>query len=143
MKPLNGLRLILGILRTQAVYRCAQGDKLGVVVPIGTGLRRTTTCPGDGVPRCRPAERLLIRTSRSWVAIDDEPRSTFLGQTDHQPGRSPQGAEPLSSDGRCTYTTWSRNAKSSLRHDKIWGSGLFWLCRCCARASLLASCKSA
>src|SRR5262249_51316953 len=90
MKPLNGLRLILGILRTQAVYRCAQGGKLGVVVPIGTGLRRTTTCPGDGVPRCRPTRRLLIRASRTWVAIDDEPRSTFLGQIDHQPGSSPQ-----------------------------------------------------
>src|SRR5215472_15358685 len=90
MKPLDGLRLTLGILRTQAVYRCAQGGKLGVVVPIGTALRRTTTCPGDGVPRCRPAGRLLIRASRSWVAIDDEPQSTFFGQIDQQPGSSPQ-----------------------------------------------------
>src|SRR5262245_58447374 len=91
MKPLNGLRLILGILRTQAVYRCAaQGGKVGVVVAIGTGLRRTTTRPRDGVPRCRPARRLLIRASRTWVAIDDEPRSTFLGQIDHQPGSSHQ-----------------------------------------------------
>src|SRR5215475_3972229 len=90
MKPLDGLRLILGILRTQAVYRCAHGGKLSVVVAIGTGLRRTTTCPGDGVPRCYPTRRLLIRASRSWVAIDDEPRSTFFGQIDHHPGSSPQ-----------------------------------------------------
>src|SRR5215470_13999685 len=85
MKPLNGLRLILGILCTQAVYRCAHGGKLSVVVAIGTGLRRTATRPGDGVPRCYPARRLLIRASRSWVAIDDEPRSTFFGQIDLQP----------------------------------------------------------
>src|SRR5262245_7312888 len=90
MKPLDGLRLILGILRTQAVYRCAHGGKLSVVVAIGTGLRRTATRPGDGVPRCYPARRLLIRASRSWVAIDDEPRSTFFGQIDLQPGSSPQ-----------------------------------------------------
>src|SRR5215470_16652944 len=95
MKPLNRLRLILGSLGTQAVYRCAQGGKLDVVVLIGTGLRRTTACPGDGVPCCRPARRLLIRASRSWVAIDDEPRSTFsrstfFGQIDQQPGSSPQ-----------------------------------------------------
>src|SRR5262247_3136892 len=90
MEPLNGLRLILGILRTQAVYRCAQGGKLGVVVPIGTGLRRTTTCPGDGVPRCQAPGRLLIGAPRSWVAINDQPRSTFLGQIDHQLGSSPQ-----------------------------------------------------
>src|SRR5215471_5099141 len=90
MKPLNRLRLILGILRTQAVYRCAHGGKLSVVVAIGTGLRCTATCPGDGVPRCYPARRLFIRASRSWVAIDDEPRSTFFGQIDLQPGSSPQ-----------------------------------------------------
>src|SRR5215813_3510546 len=93
MKPLNGLRLILGILCTQAVYRCAHGGKLSVVVAIGTGLRRTATRPGDGVPRCYPAGRLLIRASRSWVAIDDEPRSTFFGQIDDQPRSSPQ-ADP-------------------------------------------------
>src|SRR5215813_4777941 len=90
MKPLGGLRLILGILGTQAVYRCAQGGKLGVVVAIGTGLRRTTTCSGDGIPRCQAPGRLLIGAPRSWVAINDQPRSTFLGQIDHDPGSSPQ-----------------------------------------------------
>jgi len=90
MKPLNGLRLILGILRTQAVYRCVQGSELAVVIPVGTGLRRTTACPGDRVPRCRSAQRLLIRSPGSWVAVDDEPRSTFLGQIDRRPGSRPQ-----------------------------------------------------
>jgi hypothetical protein len=30
----------------------------------------------------------LIRASRSGVAVDDEPRSTFFRQIDHQPGSS-------------------------------------------------------
>src|SRR5262245_44692995 len=90
MKPLNGLRLILGILCTQAVYRCAHGGKLSVVVAIGTGLRRATTRPRDGVPRCYPGRRLLCRASRAWVALDDAPRSTFFGQIALQPGSTPQ-----------------------------------------------------
>ena len=58
MKPLNGLRLILGMLRAQAIHRRAQRGKLGVVVAIGTGLWRTSTGPGNGVPRGDPAGRL-------------------------------------------------------------------------------------
>src|SRR4029453_674263 len=90
MEPMNGLRLILGILRTQAIYRRAQSGKLGVVVAIGTGLWRTSTGPGNSVPGCHPAGRFLTRTSRSRVAIDDEPRSTFFGQIDYQTGSSLQ-----------------------------------------------------
>src|SRR4029434_4001944 len=90
MESMNCLRLILGILCTQAVYRRAQSSKLGVVVAIGTGLWRTPTGPGNGVPGCHPARRFLTRTSRSRVAIDDEPRSTFFGQIDYQTGRSLQ-----------------------------------------------------
>src|SRR5262245_38892296 len=90
MKPLNGLRLILGILRAQAVHRGVQSSELAVVITVGAGLRRTTACPGDGVPLCRSAQGLSIRPPRSWVAIYDEPRSTFLGQIDHRPGSRPQ-----------------------------------------------------
>src|SRR5262245_17166416 len=90
MKPLNGLGLIRRILGTQAVYRCAKGGKLAVMVAIGTGLRRTPSRPGNSVPCRHSAGRVLIRASRSWVAIDDQPRSAFLGQIDDRPGGGDQ-----------------------------------------------------
>src|SRR5262245_53979274 len=87
MKPLNGLQLIFSVLRTQAVHGRAQRCKLSVVVAIGARLGRAAACPGDGIPRFAAARRLLIGTSRSWVAKDNQPSVTLRGQIDRESGR--------------------------------------------------------
>ena len=60
------------------------------MVAIGAGLGRATTRAGDGIPRCGSARRLLIRSSRSWVTIDNQPRLTFFGQIDCRSRSGPQ-----------------------------------------------------